>query len=166
VSQSRFEASTSRRLAKKVIVMPSHPIYWLSIIYHSMFLLRRLPLWSSGQSSWQQIQRSGYDSRRYQIFWEIVSLERGPLSLVSTTEELLGRKNSGSGLEIREYGSRETSGWPRGTTLYPQNLALSSRTSGGRSVGIVGSLTQATEFSLVSVPFTQEFLSPREVMIV
>jgi hypothetical protein len=26
------------------------------------------PLWSSGQSSWLQIQRSGFDSRRYQIF--------------------------------------------------------------------------------------------------
>jgi hypothetical protein len=27
------------------------------------------PLWSSGQSSWLQIQRSEFDSRRYQIFW-------------------------------------------------------------------------------------------------
>jgi hypothetical protein len=26
------------------------------------------PLWSSDQSSWLQIQRSGFDSRRYQIF--------------------------------------------------------------------------------------------------
>jgi hypothetical protein len=52
---------------------------------------------SSGQSSWLQIQRS--DSRPYQIFWEVMGLERGPLSLVSTTEELLGRKSSGSGLE-------------------------------------------------------------------
>jgi hypothetical protein len=34
------------------------------------------PLWSSGQSSWLQIQRSGFDSQRYQIFWEIVGLER------------------------------------------------------------------------------------------
>jgi hypothetical protein len=38
-----------------------------------------------------------------------VGLERGPLSLVSTSEELLGRKSSGSGLEIREYGSRDPS---------------------------------------------------------
>jgi hypothetical protein len=58
------------------------------------------PLLSSGQSSWLQIQRSGFDSQRYQIFWKVVGLERGPLSLVSTTEELLGRKSSGSGLEI------------------------------------------------------------------
>jgi hypothetical protein len=33
-----------------------------------------------------------------------VSLERGPLSLVSTTDELLGRKSGDSGLEIRKYG--------------------------------------------------------------
>jgi hypothetical protein len=32
---------------------------------------------------------------------KVVVLERGPLSLVSTIEELLGRKSSGSGLEIR-----------------------------------------------------------------
>jgi hypothetical protein len=28
----------------------------------------RPPLWSSGQSSWLQIQRSGFHSRRYNIF--------------------------------------------------------------------------------------------------
>jgi hypothetical protein len=38
-----------------------------------------------------------------------MDLERGPLSLVSTTEELLKRKNSGWGLEIREYGRRDPS---------------------------------------------------------
>jgi hypothetical protein len=52
------------------------------------------PLWSSGQSSWLQIQGPGFDSRRYQIFCEVVGLERGLLSLVSTRtiEGLLGRK--------------------------------------------------------------------------
>jgi hypothetical protein len=53
-----------------------------------------------------------------------------------------------AGLEIREYGRRDPSRWPRGT-LCPQTLALTSPTSGGRSVGIVRSRTQATEFSLV-----------------
>jgi hypothetical protein len=106
------------------------------------------PLRSSGQSSWLQIQRSGFDSRRYQIFWQVVGLERGPLSLVSTIEELLGRKRSGSGLENREYGRRDPLGWPR-DALYPQKLALTSPTSGGRSVGIVRSRTEATEFSLL-----------------
>ena len=35
------------------------------------------------------------------------------------------------------------------TPLYPQKLALTSPTGGGRSVGIVRSRTKATEFSLV-----------------
>jgi hypothetical protein len=35
-----------------------------------------------------------------------VGLERGPLILVSTIEELLERKNSCSGLENRDYGRR------------------------------------------------------------
>jgi len=35
------------------------------------------------------------------------------------------------------------------TPLYPQKLALTSPTGGGRSVGIVRSRTNATEFSLV-----------------
>jgi hypothetical protein len=38
-----------------------------------------------------------------------VGLKRDPLSLVSTVEERLERKTSGSGLEIREYGRRDKS---------------------------------------------------------
>jgi hypothetical protein len=141
----------------------------------------RLLLWYSGQSSWLQngdvlcflwgmnwiyicyVEESrllcglvarvpgyrstgpGFDLRRYHIFWEVVSLEQGPLSLVSTIEELLERKCSGSGLEIWEYGRRDLSRWPRGT-LYLQKLALASPTNSGRSVGIVRSWTQAMEF--------------------
>jgi hypothetical protein len=52
--------------------------------------LFRPPLWSSGQSSWLQIRRPGFDSRALQK--KVMGLERGPLSLVSTTEELLDRK--------------------------------------------------------------------------
>jgi hypothetical protein len=96
----------------------------------------RPPLWSSRHSSWLQIQRSGFDSRRYQIFWEVIC----PFSLVSTTEELLERKSSGSGLERREYCRRDPTRWPRGA-LYLQKLALTSPTLGGRSVGIVRSRT-------------------------
>jgi hypothetical protein len=33
-----------------------------------------------------------------------VGLERGPLSLLSTIEELLGRNSTGKGLENREHG--------------------------------------------------------------
>jgi hypothetical protein len=66
-----------------------------------------------------------------------VDLERGPLSLVSTIKELLESKNSGSGLENREQVRR-------GSATHPQKLALTSPTSGSRSVGIVRSRTQAT----------------------
>jgi hypothetical protein len=73
-----------------------------------------------------------------------VGLERGPLSLVSTTEELLERKISGSGLENRNYGHRDP---PRRLrdTLCPQKLALTPSTSGSDPVGIVRSQIQATE---------------------
>jgi hypothetical protein len=73
-----------------------------------------------------------------------VGLERGPLSLVSTVEELLERKSSGCG----DYGRRDSSRLQRGT-LYPQQLTLISSTSGGLSVDIVRSRTQAMELSLV-----------------
>jgi hypothetical protein len=55
------------------------------------------------------------------------------------------KKSSGSCLENREYGRRDPPRWPRGT-LYPQKLALTSPINGGRSVGIVRSRTQTTDF--------------------
>jgi hypothetical protein len=87
---------------------------------------------------------SEFDSWHYQIFWEALVLERGPLSLVSTIKELLGRKSSGSGLENRDYGRRDPLCWPR-NTFYWQKLALTSPTSGGRSVGIIRSRTKGQE---------------------
>jgi hypothetical protein len=72
--------------------------------------------------------------RHYKIFWEVISL-------VSTIEELLERKSSGSGLENREYGRRDPSSWPRGT-LYLQKLVLTFLTSAVRSVGIFHSRTK------------------------
>jgi hypothetical protein len=70
-----------------------------------------------------------FDSQRYQIFWEVVGLERGPLSLVSTIEELPGRNSSGSGLEIREYGRGDLLCWPR-ENLFPQISADKQRSLG------------------------------------
>jgi hypothetical protein len=84
----------------------------------------------------------GFDSRRYQIFWQIVSLERGPLSLVRITEELPEWKSSGS--EINGDPLR----WPR-DTLYPQKLAVTLPTSGDHSIGVVRLRTKATEFSFI-----------------
>jgi hypothetical protein len=88
--------------------------------------------------AWLQIQRSGFDSQRYQIFWEVVGLGRGPLGLVSTIEKLLGRKTIGSGLECPEYCRGSPLSSPRNTPYPP--------TRGDRSVGIVPSRTKATEF--------------------
>jgi hypothetical protein len=97
---------------------------------------------SSGQSSWLEIQRSGFDSRLYHIFWEVVGLER-----------------SSSSLESREYGRRDPRRWPLGT-LYPQKLTLTSLTNGGRSVGIVRSRTEATEFSFSFITFVDAIHRP------
>jgi hypothetical protein len=94
---------------------------------------------SSAQSSWGH----GFDSRHYQIFWKVVGVERGPLSLLGTIKELLGGYSSSSGLEGPEYGRGDPSRWPR-YTLYPQKSALTSQTNGGRSVDIVRSRTKAT----------------------
>jgi hypothetical protein len=74
----------------------------------------------------------GFDSRVLQEK-TVVSPERGPLSLVSTTEELLGRNSSDSGLESREYGRKDS-------------FVLTLLTCGGSSVGIVRLWTEATEF--------------------
>jgi hypothetical protein len=90
----------------------------------------------------------GFDSWHYQIFWDVVGLEWGLVSLVSTTEELLGRESSGSGLESREYGRRDPLCWPR-NTLYLQTLTLTSPTNGSRLVGKIRSGTKATGFVYV-----------------
>jgi hypothetical protein len=51
----------------------------------------------------------GFDSRQYQIFWQVVGLKRDPLSLVSTIEELLGRKSSGSTNVVTNFADKRRS---------------------------------------------------------
>jgi hypothetical protein len=75
-------------------------------------------------------------------------MERGPLSLTSTIEELLGRNSSGSSLENREYGLGDLLRLPR-DNLYPQKLSLISPTSGGGSVGIVCLLAKTMELKIM-----------------
>jgi hypothetical protein len=48
------------------------------------------PLFTTRRIYWLQIRGPGFDSRHYQK--KVMGLELGPLSLVSTTEELLDRK--------------------------------------------------------------------------
>jgi hypothetical protein len=67
-----------------------------------------------------------------------VGLKRGPLSLVGTSVELLGRNSSGSGIEDRKYGRGVSVAL---TTLHPQSQKLALT-----SVGIVYTQTKATGF--------------------
>jgi hypothetical protein len=74
-----------------------------------------------------------------------VGLQRGPLSLMRTTEELLGIKSSGFGLGSLEYGL----GIHHADYMAPsicKKLVLTLSASGGHLVGIVRSQTQAMEF--------------------
>jgi hypothetical protein len=78
--------STLLIMEKEIVVLKSVYNY---IYFSVLWFCMRPPLWSSGQSSWLQIWRPGFDSRHYK---KIVGLEWGPLSFVSTTEELLDIK--------------------------------------------------------------------------
>jgi hypothetical protein len=83
-----------------------------------------------------------------------VGLERGPLSLASTTEELLDRK-----VAAPVYKTENTAvGIRHADDVAPsirKKLAITSPTSGGRSVGIVRSRTQAMEFFLLCTVWLQ-----------
>jgi hypothetical protein len=92
--------------------MPSMQISSSTASTYLYLITLIISLWSNGQSSWLQTQRSWVRFQHYQIFWEVVGLERGPLSLVGTTEELLERKSSGSGLETWEYSCGDLLCWP------------------------------------------------------
>jgi hypothetical protein len=76
-----------------------------------------------------------------------VGLEQSPFSLVSTIEELLERNSRGSGLETDNV----VVGIHRADHAMPlyQQLALTSPTSGGPSVGTISSQTKVMKFSLV-----------------
>jgi hypothetical protein len=72
-----------------------------------------------------------------------MGVERGPLSLVSTTEKE-EKKIAAPGLENPDYSRRGSAALTTRHPLYPQDLALTSPTRVGSSVGIVRLLTEAT----------------------
>jgi hypothetical protein len=69
---------------------------------------------------------------------------------VRRTEELLEGKVVAPVYKTEINDRENPLRWPR-DTLYPQKLALTSSTSGGRSVGILCSRTKATEISFFLV---------------
>jgi hypothetical protein len=87
---------------------------------------------------------------------KVVGLERGPLSLVSTTEELLDRKVAAPvyKAENTAVGIRQAD---HVALSIRKKLAIASPTTGGRSVGIVCSRPQTMEFSLVLEAYFKQF---------
>ena len=73
-----------------------------------------------------------------------MGLERGPLSLVRSIEEVLEERVAASVQKTEINGLGDPLRWPRDTALR-KKLALTSPTGGGRSVGIVRSRAKATE---------------------
>jgi hypothetical protein len=82
-----------------------------------------------------------------------VGLERGPLNLVRIIEELLERTVAVPVKKTEINGRGDSFRWPR-DTLYVLKLALTSPTSGGRSVGIVCWRTKPWSF-LALQPFVE-----------
>jgi hypothetical protein len=83
-------------LLQHVIVKELWSASCMIVILHnvpSVITVEMLPFKFTGYRS----RGSGFDSRCYQIFWGVVCLEQGPLSLMRITEELLEWKSSGSG---------------------------------------------------------------------
>jgi hypothetical protein len=80
---------------------------------------------------------------------KVVRLEQGPVNLVSTTEELLDRKVAAPVYKIENtaVGIRHAENV---APFIPQKLAITSPTSGGRSVGIVRLRTQTMDFFYTS----------------
>jgi hypothetical protein len=84
-----------------------------------------------------RIELSGFDLRRGQRFLSTKTIFAWSLQI--------------PGLESRKYVRRDPMRWPR-DPFYPQKLALTSPTSGGRSVFIVHSVTKAKKLLSTNPP--------------
>jgi hypothetical protein len=112
-----------------------------------------LPPWSSDQEFLAtEIPGSILGATRF--FWEVVDLERGPLSLVRITEQLLQWKSSGSGSRELRLTAVGISCADHATPSIRKKLALTSPTTCGRSVSTVRLRPKATEFSLLKLLLT------------
>jgi hypothetical protein len=103
------------------------------------------PLWSSGQSSWLQIQRSRVRFLAPPDFLRSSGSGTGSTQLRQDNWGATWKDNSGSGLKTEINGRGDSLRWPL-DTLYPLKLVLTSPTSGGRSLGIVRWRIEAPKF--------------------
>jgi hypothetical protein len=142
-----FESSHSYRFvgrkvtASECVTYLGNRLYgWSSKFLSAVLILIRLyshVKWSLNEYIGYRSRGPKFDSPRYRISWEVVGVERGPLSLVSITEELLEQKTSNS-----RWGK------PRLTAVGIRcaDHALTWPRSSNRSVGIVRLRTKPTEF--------------------
>jgi hypothetical protein len=94
--------------------------------------------------------QSNRNLRRAILFLETCKVQQyvhinSEIALYLLSEVLCASVLVTSGLENRDYGRRESAALTMRHPLYLQKLALTSPTSGGRSVGIVRSRTKDTE---------------------
>jgi hypothetical protein len=141
--RARSEFESNACCSDKLRCLTQYPVIPSGCIYKSFVPL--LPLWYSGQSSWLQMQRSRVQFPALPDFLRSSSSETGSTQPREDDWDLLEWKGSGSGLENQNSRPWNPLRWPR-DTLYLQKFALTSPTSGGRSVGIVRLRTKATEF--------------------
>jgi hypothetical protein len=79
----------------------------------------------------------GFDSRRHKIFWDVVRLERGPLSLVGTSEEDSEEEWVAAPAYKVEYTAIGISHADNTMPFIRKELTLTSLTGGCRLVGII-----------------------------
>jgi hypothetical protein len=104
-----------------------------------------LPLCSSGQSSWLQIQRSRVRFPALSDFLRSSGSGSGSTQPHEDNRSYLNGKVAAMGLENRDYGCGDTLRWPS-DTVYQLKLVLTSPTGCGRPVGIVRLRTKTTDF--------------------
>jgi hypothetical protein len=90
---------------------------------------------SNGQCSWLQIQRSGFNSQRYQIFWGVMGQEWGSFSLMSTIEDFDFQLNRSRSISDREKNDGDLCGnQSNSLSGFSNNQLISGESSSVQSI--------------------------------